>query len=195
MKASIVFVLVCIQAQKIFGTTKLCRDEMLESDCPSGSEFIEDNTCLLSGCTTDTCCDSSFSSYSFLYSYDLSTDYTPMSVQEAWDHQFVSFGHQDLEGILMNYNEESIITTFDVAEDELSTYQGVDEITPFMENFFESLTNLTDLNAPFLEVSEESKMVFLVWRNPASGYLDATDTVLFDMDYKIDRQNIVFRSG
>ena len=95
----------------------------------------------------------------------------------------------------MNYNEESIITTFDVAEDELSTYQGVDEITPFMENFFESLTNLTDLNAPFLEVSEESKMVFLVWSNPASGYLDATDTVLFDMNYKIDRQNIVFRSG
>ena len=118
-----------------------------------------------------------------------------MSVQDAWDHQFSSFGQQDLDGILMNYNEKSIITTFDQAEDDLNIYHGIEEIRAFFEYFFESLSDLSDLEAPFFDLSEESKMVFLVWRNTRSGYLDATDTVIFSMDYKIDRQNVVFRSS
>jgi len=44
-------------------------------------------------------------------------------------------------------------------------------------------------------VEEESKMVFIVWKCPASGILDGTDTFTFDGENKIRRQNVVFRTG
>lgn len=59
---------------------------------------------------------------------------------------------------------------------------------------FESLSDMSDLSAPVADVCEESKMVFLIWRCPASGYLDATDTFVFGDDKKIYRQNVAFRT-
>lgn len=47
-----------------------------------------------------------------------------------------------------------------------------------------------------VDVSEDSKTVFLVWRCPASGFLDATDTfVLNGETKKIYRQNVAFKTG
>lgn len=64
------------------------------------------------------------------------------------------------------------------------------------EGLFENLSDLSDLAAPMVDVSEESKTVFLVWRCPASGFLDATDTfVINDETKKIYRQNVAYRTG
>lgn len=60
---------------------------------------------------------------------------------------------------------------------------------------FKALSDLSDLAAPVAEVSEESKMVFLVWRCPASGFMDATDTFVFGDNKKIYRQTVAFRTG
>lgn len=54
---------------------------------------------------------------------------------------------------------------------------------------------MSGLSAQLLEVSEDSKMVFIVWRCPSSGMVDAADTFLFGANNKIARQNVVFRAG
>ncbi|CAM9738547.1 unnamed protein product [Hapterophycus canaliculatus] len=58
------------------------------------------------------------------------------------------------------------------------------------------MVDRSDLAAPMIEVSEDNKMIFLIWRNPASGFLDATDTFLLDGDTKkIYRQNVAFKTA
>lgn len=54
---------------------------------------------------------------------------------------------------------------------------------------------MSDLSAPLLDVSEDTKMVFIVWRCLASGMVDANDTFLFGANNKIVRQNVAFRAG
>jgi len=64
------------------------------------------------------------------------------------------------------------------------------------EGLFEALSDQSDLAAPMVQVDEDSKNVFLIWRCPASGFLDATDTFLIDGNTnKIHRQNVAFKSG
>jgi len=59
------------------------------------------------------------------------------------------------------------------------------------EGLFEALSDQSDLAAPMVQVDEDSKNVFLIWRCPASGFLDATDTFLIDGNTnKIHRQNV-----
>ena len=125
-------------------------------------------------------------------SYDFSDFYNPMSIQQAWNHQFSSFVAKDVDGIMMNYSEESILFVFDQTTDVFVVYHGLEEIRDLMVDFFGTLTDTSDLAGPVLEISEEDKMVFLVWRAPASGYLDGTDTVIFDDEYKIYRLNLVY---
>lgn len=61
---------------------------------------------------------------------------------------------------------------------------------------FEALSDLSDLAAPMIDVDEVSKLVFLIWRCPASGFLEATDTFLIDgKTNKIFRQNVAYKSS
>ena len=60
---------------------------------------------------------------------------------------------------------------------------------------FEALSDMSDLSSPVVDVCEESKMVFLVWRCPASGFADATDTFVYSDNKKIYRQNVAFRTA
>ena len=57
-------------------------------------------------------------------------------------------------------------------------------------------TDLSDLAAPLVRVEESPQpMVMLVWENPASGIIKATDTFLFNDAGKIIRQNVVVQSA
>lgn len=58
------------------------------------------------------------------------------------------------------------------------------------------MVDQSDLAAPMIQVSEDSKMIFFVWRNPASGFLDATDTFLLNgRTKKIYRQNVAYKTA
>lgn len=60
---------------------------------------------------------------------------------------------------------------------------------------FEALSDQSDLAAPMIDVDEVSKLIFLIWRCPASGFLDATDTFLVDGETnKIYRQNVAYKT-
>jgi len=51
--------------------------------------------------------------------------YTPKSVQEAWDNHFGAFGAKDMDKILLDYNEESVITLFNATTKNKDVFKGV----------------------------------------------------------------------
>lgn len=78
----------------------------------------------------------------------------------------------------------------------LNSWHDTQGARTLFEGLFEKLSDLSDLAAPTADVSEESKTIFLVWRCPASGFLDATDTFLLNGETnKIYRQNVAFKTS
>ncbi|CAM9385028.1 unnamed protein product [Discosporangium mesarthrocarpum] len=122
-------------------------------------------------------------------------DYAPADVATAWDNHFSAFGAQDVDKILLDYDDKSKITTWNLNGDEKAVYEGVDGARTLFEGLFKNLSDLSELGAPLIDVDEETKMVFLVWRCPSSGVVDATDTFTFTDDFKILRQNVVFKTA
>ena len=49
------------------------------------------------------------------------------------------------------------------------------------------MDDLGTLATPFIQVDEEARMVFLVWQCPGVGILHASDTFMFDENFKIVR--------
>jgi len=120
--------------------------------------------------------------------------YEPMNVQEAWDNHVAAFGEQNVTKMLMDYNNESIVVTYEQTKDEKNTYHGIDEISSFFMELFHTLSNLSDVSIPVMDVNEEKKTVFLIWSNPASGIIDSTDTFVFNRENKISLQSMVFKT-
>lgn len=114
--------------------------------------------------------------------------YKATSTQEAWDNHFAGFGGQDLDVIMRDYKEESVVRFFQVGG-ELAIFAGLAEIRGMFVSLFASLSDLSTLTAPVADVQDG--MVFLIWEAPGMGYLHVTDSFLFDEQHLIHRQNIV----
>jgi len=123
----------------------------------------------------------------------LNMAYSPSSVQEAWDNHFAAFGAQDLEKILLDYNENSVARVHNNVTGETHDFKGLFGIRTMFVGLFGDLSDLSTLAAPVVQVEEDAKQVFLVWKCPGSGFDAATDTFIFSNDkkFKIVRQNIV----
>merc|ERR1719330_1992183 len=131
--------------------------------------------------------------------------YNPTTVGEAWSNHFEAFGAQDVEKIMLDYDDESLLVVFNDACDSdtgYAEYQG-QEIKGFFESLFATLADpaMTAVPAftggdanPVVEPEtglDDSANVFLAWRSPGNGIVDATDTFLWKDGYKIMKQNIV----
>ncbi|CAM9961291.1 unnamed protein product [Choristocarpus tenellus] len=133
------------------------------------------------------------------------TAYAPENLAAAWDNHFSAFGAQDVDKILLDYDDNSKITTWNLVTDEKEVYEGVEGARTLFEGLFKALPDLSDLGAPLIELEEcvpgmplvdpqeTTKTVFLIWRCPASGILDAVDNFIFNDDLKIHRQTVAFR--
>jgi hypothetical protein len=120
----------------------------------------------------------------------------PATVQAAWDNHFSGFGGQDIDKIMLDYTETSVLENYDHASSRRTTFTGKAQIRQFFLNLFAQLTNLTSLAAPIVEVTESpQKQVYLIWSCPSSGVESATDTFIFDDNNRISRQNIALTSG
>jgi hypothetical protein len=112
--------------------------------------------------------------------------------QSAWDNHFSAFGSQDLKKIMLDYVEESVAVIHDMTTGSNAKFAGLAGIREMFTELFAELDDLSDLAAPVVKVEEGPiPQVFLVWENPASGIVQATDTFAFDKMGKIIRQNIV----
>lgn len=119
-----------------------------------------------------------------------------LPTQTAWDNHFSAFGSQDVEKILIDYSEDSVIHTFDQTTGTKTVYTGLAGVRECFVGLFKSLPDTSDLAAPVQVVKEATAdapgSVFLIWSCSRSGYSQATDTFIFDSASKILRQNVVF---
>jgi len=121
-------------------------------------------------------------------------------VTAAWDNHFEAFGTQNIEKMMIDYVEDSVINVVSVdansGHSKTTEHKGVEAIKKFFLSVFEMLETDKDgtvisLEAPIIIVKET---VFLCWKCPHSGIKHATDTFTFkevgDVA-KISAQNVV----
>merc|ERR1719464_2116720 len=118
------------------------------------------------------------------------THYFPMTVQQAWDNHFSAFGEKNVDKILLDYDETSVIRVYTSGTGALTEFRGTQQVREFFTGCFQDLPDMTTLEAPVKIVEEDYKQVFLVWKCPSSGVVLASDTFIFGPDNKIKRQNI-----
>jgi len=146
------------------------------------------------------------------------SDYTPTTVSEAWTNHAEAFmsgaeagsdppRSQEnltaaLDKIMLDYDATSKVRIFNFATDDMAAeapfteHSGTDEIRAMFDTLFKSFTSSTPPAVSLAEVVEDTpKQVFLIWEAPDSGYLEATDTFIFNWNYKIERQNIAIRTA
>lgn len=117
------------------------------------------------------------------------------TVQEAWDRHFIAFSEQDVEKIVLDYDDESLITIFDQTAGTKTVYEGAEGARALFTWFFTAFTNGDDLDTVLADVCEDSRTVFFVWKLPAVGFPDGTDTLLFGKNNKVRRQTAAFRTA
>lgn len=127
--------------------------------------------------------------------FRMSVGYAPQTVQAAWDNHFSAFGAQDVDQILLDYDDNSQVVTYDHATGDKNVYMGVEGARSLFTGLFAALKDTSDLAAPVIDVAEDSKMVFLIWSCAASGFPSATDTFVFSDNMKIYRQNVAFTTA
>lgn len=120
--------------------------------------------------------------------------YLPKTVQEAWDNHFSAFGEQNLDKIMLDYDEKSVTRVWNNVTGKKDEFVGVAAIRSCFAGLFKDLSDLKTLEAPVVDVDEEGRQVFLVWKCPGCNYETATDTFIYKQyrgAMKISRQNIV----
>jgi len=139
--------------------------------------------------------------------------YNPGSVSDAWTNHADAFMAGAAAGgdpardaaaleaavtkIMLDYDATSQVRLYGFGHGlnsvESTTFElntGMAEIEAMFRGLFESMTNATAPAVPLAEVVDVPKQVFLIWEAPDSKYLEATDTFMFDENFKIRRQNI-----
>lgn len=135
------------------------------------------------------------SSYVFTTPQVIAAPYAATSVQAAWDNHFDAFGKQDLEKILLDYDESSVLRLWTSDGGEKVEFVGLAAIRGAFTQLFKDLPDLSTLEAPVVDVDAAGNQVFLVWRCPGCGFENVTDTFIFGPDFKIKRQNVVIIKG
>merc|ERR1712150_110939 len=73
----------------------------------------------------------------------------------------------------------------------LQTYRGLTGVRDAFIDLFAQMIDLSDLGAPVVNVYEDLGHVFLVWKNPASGFRYGTDSFMTNKHGKFVRQHVV----
>merc|ERR1712203_333342 len=100
--------------------------------------------------------------------------YLPKSIQEAWDNHFAAFGGQDVDKILLDYDDNSVARVHNNVDGSTAEFKGLAGIRQMFVSLFADLSDLSTLAAPVVEVEKDAKQVFLVWKCPGCGYDTAT---------------------
>merc|ERR1719401_2785058 len=92
---------------------------------------------------------------------------------------------------MLDYSEASMVRVHNNVTAETSVHKGLAGVREMFTSLFADLKDLSTLSAPVIDVDENEKQVFLVWKCPGCGYDTATDSFVFGNGNKIVRQNIV----
>lgn len=100
-----------------------------------------------------------------------------MSVEEVMDHHNDAFGNCDLEEVMKDYDDESVIMTPD------GNFEGTDEIRPMFEGFFDEFDD-PETTMDVSQFTIEDNVAYLVWEaeTPDNVYEMGTDTFVIEDD-------------
>jgi len=110
------------------------------------------------------------------------------STQEVLDHHLQAFGEGDLEAILKDYNEDSILCTQD------GVLEGLHEIKPLFESFFAEFAK-PGASFGMDHQTVRGELAFIVWHaESADRHFDlGTDTFII-RDGKIVAQTFAAKT-
>jgi len=123
-------------------------------------------------------------------------------IYAAWDNHFAAFGGKDVDAIMKDYTESSIVQVYDNKDMSYTEFAGLAKIEQMFVDLFAAIqAGRTDPQDPategiavgLLEIDPTYNSVFLAWKS--NSHPQATDTFTFFTDTdgksKISRQNIV----
>lgn len=119
--------------------------------------------------------------------------FVPKSLQEAWGHHYEAFSKLNVDQIMVDYDDHSIVRRFNNTDSTLEVCKGQAEIRAFFERFFEELKGDPPMGSPAMSVDETTdvRQVFLCFNIPSIGYATGFDNVVYNKNYKVDRHHIV----
>ena len=124
--------------------------------------------------------------------------YRPRRAEHVFKNHFDAFGEQDIEKMMLDYTEESVLSSWNWETGELTQYKGRGEIEAMFIGFWDSMAKggWGKMEAPVTQTADEPQRVgFLVWSAPENGVPMATDTFVYDAEYKIITQTFAGRCG
>jgi len=128
-------------------------------------------------------------------SYDheaYAASYKPKCAQDVFDNHFDAFGEQNIDKIMLDYTEDSILTGFDWSSGDAFEKRGVADIRAMFSGFWDAVGKWKVMEAPHKQCTDTPfKTGFLLWAAPQNGCPQCTDTFVYDDDFKIIRQTYV----
>jgi len=116
-----------------------------------------------------------------------------MAIYQVWENHFSAFGEQDIDKIMKDYDEKSVVYVWDHRDNSYCTrvYTGYNEIRDMFLNLFSILKNLDTLKVNLTEIVDERSVVFLEWECKGCGITKANDIFIFNKETnKFSHQSI-----
>ncbi|CAM9807853.1 unnamed protein product [Ectocarpus sp. 4 AP-2014] len=120
-----------------------------------------------------------------------SSGYCAKSVAEAWKHHLESFAEGDMDKLRLDYDEECLITCYNVPTNATTVYHGKEggvDIITYVTNGVKDSSKTEDLVS---EIFEDKKTTFVAWKNLDSGIPVATCTSVLNDKFQIICQTVV----
>merc|ERR1739848_10059 len=101
--------------------------------------------------------------------------YNPQNVSDAWKNHADAFGSEDLDKIMLDYTDNSIVELYDAEADAVDIFEGKTEIRAMFSNLFETLGMPNPFSVPVDPIIEEPSptmqfgQVFLLWEAASKG--------------------------
>ncbi len=98
-----------------------------------------------------------------------------MSTKEVIDHHNEAFGNLDIEEVMADYDDDSVIIT------EGTEFRGTDEIRPVFEGFFEEFDS-PETEFTLNEYTIRDNVAYIAWEaeTPENVYELGTDTFVVE---------------
>jgi len=114
-------------------------------------------------------------------------------VHESIAHHNSAFGKLDVEEILLDFTNDSILRIFNQADGSLETWKGMAELKVGFTGLLKKFTNMSDVTVPVSVIEESSPQgpggAFTAGSNKASGFRFFSDAFIADANGKLFRQN------
>ena len=121
------------------------------------------------------------------------TSYRPTCSEDVFKNHADAFAEQDVDKIMLDYTEDTVFSGFDHASGAPFEKRGRAEIREMFSGFWTSVGEWKGFKSVHEYCTNDPavRSGFLVWAAPGNGILQATDTFVYDENFKIIRQTFV----